>query len=44
MEWDSKSCTWNGVSKLEVEDNSYHHHQATLAGSGGSGITCFQWI
>ncbi len=33
MEWDSKSCTWNGVSKLEVEDNSYHHHLATLAGS-----------
>ncbi|KNA04181.1 hypothetical protein SOVF_202090 isoform B [Spinacia oleracea] len=38
MEWDSKSCAWNGVSKLEIQDNSYHHHLATLAGSSGSGI------
>lgn len=39
MEWDSKSCAWNGLSKLELQDNSYHHQLATLAGSSGSGIT-----
>lgn len=35
MEWDSKTCGWSGVSKLELQD---HHHLATFAGSSGSGI------
>lgn len=40
MEWDSRTCAWNGISKLEVEDNSYNHHlAATLACSSGSGLT-----
>ncbi|XP_021713648.1 squamosa promoter-binding-like protein 16 isoform X2 [Chenopodium quinoa] len=39
MEWDSKSCAWNGVSKVEFQDNGYHHHLATLAGSSGTGIS-----
>ncbi|KAL2907012.1 putative squamosa promoter-binding-like protein 19 [Bienertia sinuspersici] len=38
MEWDSQTCAWNGGNKLELQDTSYHHHLATLAGSSGSGI------